>query len=202
MTDFISPLDVGLIERGHADELGSELFKIWLSQHGVMPRGNSPIVELMNHIVMLDTVKTQQDSPDILFVGDCSFLASLIPSTISEINEKNPREMIDQRYRSSVREGYSKASAGEPSYELIRTNYQLPEGLTRITHERIILPFTSIKGVRWLFCHSIPKEMKVLDTERGLGYRMPRSSSPSNQGLLLQGRLPKLYQGGRVQIHT
>lgn len=201
MTEFIASLDIDLIDRGHADELGTELFKIWRAQHGVMPRGNSSIVELMSHVVMLDTCNQQQDSPDILFVGDDSFLASLIPSTALDFDETNPREMIDQNYRNLVREGYSKASSGEPTYDLIRTNYSLPEGLTQITHERILLPFTSIKGVRWLFCHSVPKEIKVLDTARGLGYRMPRSSSLASQGLLLRDRLPKLYRDGRVQIH-
>jgi hypothetical protein len=201
MTDFVAQLDIDDVGRGHADDLATLFYKLWRETDAKIGGEDTPLVKLMPHLVMLDVCHDHNDSPDILFVGNQSFLAKLIP-TATETSDDNPKKAIDPEFRLLVRNSYEAASAGEPCYDVIRSNYELPEGTTRLTYERLLLPFVTRTGKRWIFCYSIPKEVKTEAAGRGLEYRIPTTALRTSRGQLLQERLSTEFRHAPVQIHT
>jgi len=183
MTDFVAPLGIHLVEKGFADDFATSFYRLWRESSARLGGEDTPIVKMMPHLVMLDTVKDRNDSPDIKFVGQSSFCARVIPDTIGE-DCPNPKEMIDPEFRFLVKDSYDAASVGEPCYDVIRSKYLLPEGPRRITYERLLLPFVTRTGKRWIFCYSIEKEVRSEAAERGHEYRNPVQTSHKDPGQL------------------
>jgi hypothetical protein len=155
-----------------------------------MPDETSPIVDHLSKLVILKTVHSQEDSPDILYVGSDSLFANLLPQA-ADVHNAQPRLEIEPEYRSLVRESYVEASNGMPRYDIIGSDYLLPGGLEWLQIERILLPFTASKsGLRWIYCYSILREAHKTKQRPGRSDGPENLPLPIGLDLLLRDRAP------------
>lgn len=68
--NYVQNLPLEHVEQGCSDSLGVFFYRIWKETGGRMPGENSPIVEYLPKLVILKTIHSLEDSPDILFVGE------------------------------------------------------------------------------------------------------------------------------------
>lgn len=175
INNYVTNLPVDDLERGSADSIGKFLYRLWCETDGQMPDETSPIVEFLPQLVILKTVHTPTDSPDIIHVGTESLFAKLLPHA-ADPKLPQPRLEIEPHYRNLVRQSYMEASKGEPRYDVIGSVYLLPRGLEWLKTERILLPFTAPGGLRWIYCYSILREARKLKSQPDP--KGPRESSP------------------------
>ncbi|QFT00519.1 hypothetical protein FIV06_24030 [Labrenzia sp. THAF191b] len=158
--NYVQNLPLEHVEQGCSDSLGVFFYRIWKETGGRMPGENSPIVEYLPKLVILKTIHSLEDSPDILFVGEESLFAKLLPQAADPRNAQ-PRLEIEPEYRRQVRESYIQASKGAARFDVIGSNYLLPGGIEWLNIERILLPFTAPEsGLRWIYCYSMLREVR------------------------------------------
>jgi hypothetical protein len=165
-TNFVENRPVQELERGLADDFGQLFYKHWKDNNGAMPDEESVIAKHIEKFVILNTIENTEDSPEILSVGSDTLLAELIPQT-ADPRLSSARTEIEPGYRRFVRQSYVRASAGEARYDVIGSNYLLPGGIEWLKIERILLPYTSPTGLRWIFCYSILREKKLSKNQPG-----------------------------------
>lgn len=177
---FVQSIPVTEISKDSADPFASFFYDLWKETNGQMPDENSPIVEHLKKLVILNTSHSLEDSPNILYVGSESLFASLMPHA-ADVRNAQPRLEINLEYRVLVTESYRQASAGSARYDIIGSNYMLPTGPTWLSMERILLPFTADTGLRWIFCYSLLREaqkLKHLPNQLNLNANWPLLLSP------------------------
>lgn len=187
--NFVKNLPVEEIEAGFANDFGVFFYRLWKDTRGSMPGETSPIVPYLPKLVLLKTVHTTEDCPDIIYVGSESLFANLLPQAADTQNSQ-PRLEIEPSYRRLVRESYIEASNGIPRFDVIGSNYLLPGGIEWLRMERILLPFTAESGLRWIFCYSILRE--VQKTKPQPNQKDPPENWPSlsNSDRLLRDLVP------------
>jgi len=159
---FVQSQPITELDKGSADAFATFFFRLWKDTEGRMPDENSPIIEHLTKLVILQTSHSLEDSPNILYVGSDSLFANLMPHA-ADVRNAQPRLEIDLEYRALVTESYRQASQGTPRYDIIGSNYILPSGPTWLSMERILLPFTADTGLRWIFCYSLLRETQKLE---------------------------------------
>lgn len=164
--NYVENLPVSDIARGSADNDAEFLYSLWQETNGHMPDESSPIVEYLPKLVILETIHSTEDSPNIVSVGSESLFAKLLPQAADPYLTE-PRLELSTNYRRLVRQSYIEASKGAPRYDVIGSHYLLPGGIEWLKHERILLPFTAATGLRWIFCYSILREVRKIKPLEG-----------------------------------
>lgn len=187
--NYVKNLPIEEVDAGGSDDFGNFFYRLWKDSRGQMPDEHSPIVPYLPKLVLLKTIHSTEDSPDIIYVGSESLFANLLPQA-ADIQNSQPRLEIEPEYRRLVRESYFEASKGIPRFDLIGSNYLLPGGIEWLQMERLLLPFTADSGLRWIYCYSILREVRK--TKPQPNQKDPHENWPSLSNLdqLLRGQIP------------
>jgi len=187
--NYVLNLPVEDLESGSADNIATFLYRLWRDTKGVMPGEDSPIVDYLPQLVILQTIRSPTDSPDIVSVGSDSLFAKIVPQA-ADPRLTQPRLEIEPHYRNLVRQSYVEASKGEARYDVIGFTYLLNSGLEWMKTERVLFPFTAPSGLRWIFCYSILREARKLKRRPGQEDLLENSPLPLDRHRLLKDRAP------------
>lgn len=185
--NYIKNLPLREIELGYADGFARYFYRYWIDSDGAMPDEDSPLAEHLDKFVILKTIHSPLDTPDIISVGTDSLLASLLPQA-ADAHLSEPRLEITSDYRSLVRQSYVEASLGNARYDVIGSNYLFPSGIEWLKIERLLLPFTASSGLRWIFCYSILREAQKTKDQPDQQNQTDDSTSPLDPDRLLMAR--------------
>ena len=159
MSAFVERGNIGLIDRGGADDTAQFLYKIWQEYNGVMPP-SSVLMKVSPFLVIFDDVCNSGDSPDILFYGSQTLFSDRYPEA-EECEEANPKQLLNEDYRHLVCVGYHDALEGEPVFETVGTGHLLGPRKPEIIYDRIVLRFRKKVG-SYLISYTIKRDEKWL----------------------------------------
>ncbi|UES51602.1 hypothetical protein [Roseibium aggregatum] len=206
-SEYVQLLKLQDLETGNADDLAKFLFNVWKKQRGE-PGIPAELGKVAQNLLLMAGEAAEGDSPDLLFVGDKTMLARVLPQTTEA---DAPKDMMPTDFRSFVHEGFHRAISGEPNYDLVST-IAYPDGNpVRLVYERLILPFRLKTGLVHLVNYVIEREIVQLNgltnPEAKAIYSTPlpsrgRLSPVAVPTVSLQGELPNTHKPADSALTT
>ena len=185
-SEYVQLLKLHDLEAGGADDLAKYLFDVWKNQRGE-PGIPKELGKVAPNLLLMAGEAKPGDSPDLLFVGDKTMLARILPQTTAA---DTPKDMMPTDFRSFVHEGFHRAISGEPNYDLVST-IAYPDGQpVRLVYERLILPFRLKTGMTHLVNYVIERETVQLNGLANPEAKAIYSKRSPSRGRLLPAAVP------------
>ncbi len=155
--EFTEDLDFSWLQR---DGMSSNFRYLWNSWDRRSRAADEAIKWLATRIMITGFAKSEQDTPPILYCGRDAFAAKYLPVHWSDIPPEGIR-FESRRQRSLVAPGYTRATDGEPVFDLVSVNHLCGPYRACGTYYRLILPICA-GGTTFLAVLSEPANLRPL----------------------------------------
>lgn len=156
-----------------------QLFRAWRNNRGKLC---DELVTFADDIVMLENCRDPEIPPKLLVIGQDSLCARVLGTNWQNGTAKTANKM-SVTAQSLVSEGYwQAANANEPVLDYVTFIAGLRDiGEVPIEYQRLILPFTNGKGIRFMVTVSTPPDPSALGRKLSLRYRSASSLRTRNR---------------------
>ena len=136
---------------GGADDLARSFLTLWQKTKGEV---TSDIEPLSSHLILCDGSPVDGDVPDILSCGPNALSSRVFgPNWFSD--PSRAKLLLNQEYRLACGRSYIKAVREfVPVFDMVKANMAVGGTPHMIAYQRLILPFTTPAGFRFLLCYS------------------------------------------------
>lgn len=166
---FVEPFSIDRFERSCGNDFARHLFRLWRQNKGGLPPEPDFFAGVGSEILVLAGGVSQDHEPSLLYAGEDAFAVKIM-GTDWPNSPENAAAALDDEYRRMVVDAYGAGIAsGEPIYDLVSGCVQRMQ----LRYERLILPFDSISGARFMVCMSMGVDAVSLETGHQLFQRPP-----------------------------
>ncbi len=152
MNGFVVEQPISLLSSGDGDSFARTLLKRWQRSDGYLTRDFGHDLSI-DRLVMLDTLRSNELSPEILYCGENALAGKVIGERWLE--EPTKTTAFRPEFRELVGAHYGKAQKSElPVFDLVSAPTCVDGKCFKFKYERLILPVRTLAGAMFLYCYS------------------------------------------------